>query len=169
MQMSGGSFTLFQGAVALKLYRPHNKEELFNLRHASARNIIEHIFGVLKCRFRILLLAPEYSMDIQAQIPTPLCAIHNFICEHDLQEGVLLETRSFFDGGDSDSEPPTAAMMEEANTEAGARRDRIAQEMWEDYLHVLHDEVLILQICWMTMTLMNLMATIHSLFLVLLR
>lgn len=29
--------------------------------------------------------------------------------------------------------------MEEANTEAGARCDRIAQEMWEDYLHVLHD------------------------------
>ena len=49
MQMSGGSFTLFQGAVALKLYRPHSKEELFNLHHASALNIIEHIFGVLEC------------------------------------------------------------------------------------------------------------------------
>jgi hypothetical protein len=78
-------------------------------------------------------------MDIQAQIPTALCAIHNFICEHDLQEGVLPEIRSFFDGGDSDYEPPTVAMMEEANTEAGARRDWIAQEMWEDYVHVLHD------------------------------
>jgi hypothetical protein len=48
VQMSGGSFALFQGAVALKLYRLRNKEELFNLRHASARNIIERIFGVLK-------------------------------------------------------------------------------------------------------------------------
>ena len=49
VQMSGGSFTLCQGAVALKLYKPHNKEELFNLHHTSACNIIECIFGVLKC------------------------------------------------------------------------------------------------------------------------
>ena len=44
------------------VYRPRNKEELFNLRHASARNVIKHIFGVLKCRFQILLLALEYSI-----------------------------------------------------------------------------------------------------------
>lgn len=99
-------FHSFSRSIVLNLYRPCNKEELFNLHHTSACNIIEHIFGVLKHQFCILLLAPEYSMDIQAQIPTTLCAIHNFICEHDLQEGVLLETRSFFDGGDSDSEPP---------------------------------------------------------------
>jgi hypothetical protein len=29
-------------------YRPANREELFNLRHASARNVIEQVFGVLK-------------------------------------------------------------------------------------------------------------------------
>ena len=28
---------------------PHMPEELFNLRHASARNVIEWIFGILKC------------------------------------------------------------------------------------------------------------------------
>ena len=27
--------------------RPKNKEELFNLRHSSARNAVERIFGVL--------------------------------------------------------------------------------------------------------------------------
>ena len=63
------------------------KEELFNLRHASAHNVIEHIFGVLKCRFRILLLAPEYSLEIQARIPAALCAVHNFIWVHDSNEG----------------------------------------------------------------------------------
>ena len=52
---------------------------------------------------------------------------------------MLLETRSLFDGDNSDYEPPTAAMMEDANTEAGARCDQIAQEMWKDYLHVLHN------------------------------
>jgi len=63
--------------------RPANKEELFNLHHSSARNVIERIFGVMKHRFRILLLAPEYSLEIQARIPAALAAIHNFIRSHD--------------------------------------------------------------------------------------
>ncbi|KIJ19663.1 hypothetical protein PAXINDRAFT_34071, partial [Paxillus involutus ATCC 200175] len=51
--------------------------------HASARNVIERIFGVLKGRFRILLLAPGYNLDIQAHIPVALCTIHNFMRIHD--------------------------------------------------------------------------------------
>jgi len=31
--------------------RPQNKEELFNLRHSSLRNVIERVFGFLKTRF----------------------------------------------------------------------------------------------------------------------
>lgn len=45
--------------------------------------MVERIFGVLKRRFRILLVAPEYDMDIQARIPPALCALHNFIRRHD--------------------------------------------------------------------------------------
>jgi hypothetical protein len=60
-------------------HRPTNTEELFNLHHASARNVIEHIFGMLKHFFHILLLSPEYSMEIQACIPAALCAVHNFV------------------------------------------------------------------------------------------
>ena len=48
----------------LKGFRPVNKEELFNLRHAQAQNVIEHIFGVLKRRFRILVIPPEYSVKV---------------------------------------------------------------------------------------------------------
>lgn len=54
-------------------------QELYNLRHASARNVVERIFGVLKCRFVILTHPPEYSMEIQARIPPALAAVHNFI------------------------------------------------------------------------------------------
>jgi hypothetical protein len=39
--------------------RPVNKEELFNLRHAQARNVIERIFEVLKKRWDILNQAPQ--------------------------------------------------------------------------------------------------------------
>jgi len=34
--------------------RPKDKKELFNLRHASLRNIIKQAFGVLKAHFPIL-------------------------------------------------------------------------------------------------------------------
>ena len=63
--------------------RPSNPRELFNLRHASAQNVIEHIFGILKQRFCMVLLAPEYDMDIQARVPPALCTLHNFIHQHD--------------------------------------------------------------------------------------
>jgi DDE superfamily endonuclease len=66
-----------------KLSRPRNADELFNLRHASARNVIERIFGVLKWRFRILVHPPQFDMDIQARLPPALAALHNFICKHD--------------------------------------------------------------------------------------
>ena len=55
--------------LRLLFSRPANREELFNLRHASARNVIERIFSVIKRRFHILLLPPKYSIEVQAFIP----------------------------------------------------------------------------------------------------
>jgi hypothetical protein len=59
--------------------RPRDEEELFNLRHASARNVIERIFGVLKQRFHILVNPPRIDFDKQARLPPALAALHNFI------------------------------------------------------------------------------------------
>jgi hypothetical protein len=121
--------------------RPRNMQELFNLRHASARNVIERIFGVLKRRFRILLLAPEYGLRIQAQIPSALSAIHNFICIHDRDEGPLLEERDLHDRigyilGDMD----LAVEDDREATEMRDKRDRIAEAMWEDYQSILEGQ-----------------------------
>ncbi|EGO00180.1 hypothetical protein SERLA73DRAFT_52713, partial [Serpula lacrymans var. lacrymans S7.3] len=55
--------------------RPQNPREYFNLQHASARNVIERIFGILKWCFHVLVLPPEYDMAIQARIPPALCMI----------------------------------------------------------------------------------------------
>lgn len=63
--------------------RPRNQCGLFNLCHSALRNIIEHIFGVLKHQWPILEQPPEYNMDIQARIPAALCALHNFINHFD--------------------------------------------------------------------------------------
>lgn len=59
--------------------QPKTKEELFHLRHAQLRNVIEDIFGVLKTRFRILDTPPQYHFDIQRKLILVLCALHKFI------------------------------------------------------------------------------------------
>jgi hypothetical protein len=120
-------------------YRPVNKEELFNLCHASLRNIIEQIFGVLKRRFRILLLAPEYNLDIQARIPVALSAIHNFIRTHEPGEEALLESPDILTN-DNFGEAPVAGIVEQ---EADVQRDNIAEQMWDDYLHVCEERGII--------------------------
>jgi hypothetical protein len=100
------------------------------------RNAIEHIFGVLKRRFRILLLAPEYNLEIQARIPAALCAVHNFIREHDPNEGELEETRDFSPRGAGREDEPSMP-AQPATAEAGTLWDQIAEEMWEEYQRIL--------------------------------
>lgn len=119
-------------------YRPRTKEELFNLRHSSARNVIERIFGVLKQRFRILLLPPAFGLDIQARIPASLSALHNFIRVWDPDEGSLPE--------DAEDDPHSFANAQGDINEGGIdeqkgsdRRDQIALAMWEDYQRVCQD------------------------------
>ena len=62
--------------------RPRGKEELFNYRHSSLRNVIERCFGVLKARFPILKLMPSYPIRRQRLILIACCTIHNFIRMH---------------------------------------------------------------------------------------
>ena len=59
--------------------RPRTKVELFNQRHSSVRNVIERCFGVLKARFPILKLMPNYPLRRQRCNPLACCTLHNFI------------------------------------------------------------------------------------------
>ncbi len=63
--------------------RPANPKELFNLRHASARNVIERTFGVFKVRYNILNAGPAYPFEVQARLVAGLSVVHNFIGVHD--------------------------------------------------------------------------------------
>ncbi|KAG2745074.1 hypothetical protein P692DRAFT_20742611, partial [Suillus brevipes Sb2] len=115
---------------------------------ASARNVIERIFGVLKQRFRILLLPPAYAMEIQAQIPAALCVLHNFIRVHDPSESNIPidDEDGEADVGAEDAVADTrdaedATAMEEDNEhdfrQAAELRDRIAEAMWAQYQRVV--------------------------------
>jgi hypothetical protein len=115
-----------------------NKEELFNLRHASARNVIERIFGVLKRRFRILVFPPEYSMEIQARIPAALCALHNFIRRSDPSEiddyPDAADLASNCANGAGIGDLATRAINTAERERMSLKRDQIAQEMWDSYM-----------------------------------
>jgi hypothetical protein len=126
----------FSSLPGLRYLSPRNKEELFNLRHASARNVIERIFGIIKARFKILILPPSYSMKVQAQIPPAVCSIHNFIRVHDPQEVAQFHDTEYFEPelyGELGTGPPGQAERDEA----AVRRDTIASQMWVQYQEVL--------------------------------
>ena len=119
--------------------RPVNREELYNLRHTSAWNAIERIFGILKKCFMILTHPSEYDMAIQACIPPALCAVHNFIRVHDEDEIHEFvpnlhdqDSRDFY--GELVAGPAVHAEKERAET----RRDNIAQAMWESYQELVN-------------------------------
>ena len=60
-------------------YRPKNPRELFNLQNSMARNVVERIFGILKCQFSLMVASPEYSENKQVKFVSAFCVLHNFI------------------------------------------------------------------------------------------
>jgi DDE superfamily endonuclease len=121
---------------------PRNAKELFNLRHASARNVIERMFGIFKGRFRILEVPPNYDMNIQALIPPALAALHNFIRQYDPQD-ICADNNNDdafnFQMNDRGYTGELAAgpVTRHETLRANERRDRIAHEMWEQYQRYL--------------------------------
>ena len=59
--------------------QPSTKKELYNYRHSSLRIVIERLFGVLKSRFPILNLMPNFKRSRQRYVIVACYALHNFI------------------------------------------------------------------------------------------
>ncbi|CAK9781317.1 unnamed protein product [Cutaneotrichosporon oleaginosum] len=138
---------------------PLNPKELYNLRHASARNVIERIFGVLKNRFRIVAHGTKYPVRTQLFMILSVCVLHNMLRSKHVDDAAAmrpLEDPAEADPGwddddnDDDDEPlePSNAFgrtrgigilgMRDVVTkrqfkEAVARRDAIAQSMWDNW------------------------------------
>ena len=54
-------------------------EEFFNMKHASARNVIERTFGLLKIYWKVLSSPSFYNIITQKRIINACCFLHNFI------------------------------------------------------------------------------------------
>lgn len=49
------------------------------MKHASAKNVIERCFGLLKIRWAILRSLSYYPIQMQCCIISTCCLVHNFI------------------------------------------------------------------------------------------
>jgi hypothetical protein len=60
--------------------RPQNQQELFNLRHAQKRTIVEHVFGRCKRKWKIIRhSAAEYKLLDQIRIIYAVTGLFNFV------------------------------------------------------------------------------------------
>ncbi|KAJ6594786.1 hypothetical protein B0H19DRAFT_921259, partial [Mycena capillaripes] len=105
-------------------------------------------FGVSKHRFRLMTVAPEYSVETQAKIPCALAVLHNFIRLHDpdnfADDGPghggprnPTFTLNELDGDDRHQFPPEELgrfITPEEKDRATIFRDNLAREMWAQYL-----------------------------------
>lgn len=68
---------------------PQNYKELFNLRHAIARNVIERSFGVLKKRWSILRTPSFFDIKTQIRIINACFILQNFIIDEKKSDPIL--------------------------------------------------------------------------------
>lgn len=117
---------------------PETAKELFNLRHASLRNVIERIFGIFKSRFIIFKSAPPFPYDTQAELVLACAGLHNFLRKEcrsdefpvesdneDLSSSSLLVNQG-------DNFEPIFETQEQQRERANEWRDNLANNMWND-------------------------------------
>ncbi|XP_055811524.1 uncharacterized protein LOC129881168 [Solanum dulcamara] len=116
---------------------PRNANELFNHRHASLRNAIQKSFDVLKTRFPILKLAPQYAFHTQRDIVIAACVIHNHIRREEKSDWLFkdIEGRYVEELPDLDDNPDPHLAFQVQEQSASALRDSITAAMWNDFIN----------------------------------
>jgi hypothetical protein len=120
--------------------KPENSKELFNLRHASLRNVIERIFGVVKRKYQILRSPSEYSIDTQTRIILACCTLHNWVRS---REGEKADQFLDLQSMPLEDIQPVIAYPQGSITskKMDQFRDKIAEKMWSDYQNYINKEV----------------------------
>ena len=132
-------YHLKEGRLAGK--RPENSKELFNLRHASLRNVIERIFGILKRKYQILRTPSEYSMETQARIVLACTALHNWVRSKEGDRADIFLEKETNSGKKAQDIQPVIVYPERAVTSKKMDnfRDELAERMWADYQRYISD------------------------------
>uniref|UniRef100_A0A0V0IE85 Putative ovule protein n=1 Tax=Solanum chacoense TaxID=4108 RepID=A0A0V0IE85_SOLCH len=109
---------------------PQCREELFNMKHARARNVIERAFGLLKGRWGILRSPLWYSVKVHNRIISACCLIHNFIRREMEADPLDVEMEFHMENQHEHDNINTI----EASDEWTTWRDELAQSMWNERL-----------------------------------
>ncbi|KAJ4788684.1 nuclease [Rhynchospora pubera] len=114
---------------------PRNYRELFNLRHASARNVIERAFGVVKKRFSIIGSSnqPHYSVKVQKKIIVACCLLHNYLIEKDPDRQLIDQVDAELASRTNEQEHDVRGDDNQDRMRGEQLRDGIAAAMWRDY------------------------------------
>src|ERR1700709_947933 len=118
--------------------KPENSKELFNLRHASLRNVIERVFGVLKRKYQILQTPSEYSIETQTRIILACATLHNWVRSIEgVNADILLETEGNQERGKEQQVAVEYPKGVVTSRQMDRFRDEIAEKMWIDYQQYL--------------------------------
>lgn len=113
--------------------KPQNSEELFNLRHTKARNVIERAFGIMKMRWGILRTTSYYPIKVQIRLIMCCFLFHNFIRSEMTIDPIEQMLDDLGPDGDNEEHETDFVDMVEATTAWIRTRDDIAQQMWQNF------------------------------------
>jgi hypothetical protein len=112
---------------------PQGQYEKFNYLHSSLRNVIEHSFGVLKQKWRILKSMLSFSPRRQKHIIIACMTLHNFIRDIPLRDkdfDKCDEDENYMPQGQEVSQPTEDDIAEEDNeVSMNTIRDNIANAL----------------------------------------
>ncbi|KAH1198803.1 Uncharacterized protein GmHk_18G052304 [Glycine max] len=118
---------------------PENEKELFNLRHASLRNVIERIFGIFKSRFTIFKSAPPFLFKTQAELVLACAALHNFLRKECRSDEFPMEptdesssSSSVLPNYEDNDHEPIVQTQEQEREDANIWRTNIGSDMWRN-------------------------------------
>lgn len=121
--------------------QPETHRELFNLRHASLRNVVECVFGILKSRFEVLDKGAAKQTSIRNQIRYiyALAALHNWLNRHSrAYQLILAEER---ERASHRILQPKPEPIRELPGGGSIKREAIAKQCWDEYQNVLQSQV----------------------------
>nr|XP_043616386.1 protein ALP1-like [Erigeron canadensis] len=115
-------------------HQPTTPKELYNMRHSSARNVIEKCFGILKERWAILRDNSFYPIDLKNRIIMACCLLHNFERQEMVVDPFENEEpdQGTGDNGDGDDDDENITSIGTSN-EWTTFRDNLAQTMFESW------------------------------------
>ncbi|XP_061367914.1 uncharacterized protein LOC133310936 [Gastrolobium bilobum] len=119
--------------------QPTTPHEFFNMKHSSARNVIERCFGMLKGRWAIVRSKSFYPIKTQCRIITACCLLHNHIRREMPMDPIEEEMVDIHDAEDNFEGCDMITHVESSNAWTRGR-DEMAQHMFDTWRNSMAEE-----------------------------